>query len=698
MGQKSEANLLALLDSTEDMWGSVDLDFRVVVFNQNFERYIKSCFGVQVMVGMNPAELLPPERAAVWPLLYQRALAEGPYRVEHTLSDGRFFEIAFHPILVNETATGVAVYGRDITDRKRAEELLAISVEALRLSEERYRNVFQTSLDGITISRMSDGKYIDVNKAFLDAMGYKREEVIGRTSLELGIWADANDRKKLVDQVRENSYFRDENVRYQKQNGEILWSLTSTTIIEVEGVACLLCVIRDNSAARAAAEKIEDLAFYDPLTRLPNRQLLLERLRYALTSNSRDGRRCALLLLDLDNVRTLNDTLGHHMGDLLLQEVARRLTASVREIDLVARIGGDEFVVMLEDVSETTRHAEEQAETVGRKLLSALAHPFQLNGRECLCTCSIGITVTGDHPEEAIKILQQADIAMDQAKAAGRNTLRFFTPDLQAAVSARAALEEELRVAIRERQFELYFQPQVSRGQVVGTEALIRWNHPQRGIVAPGGFIPLAEETGLILELGSWVLETTCEQIAAWAREKETATLSVAVNISALQFRLPEFEQQVLDTLKRTGADPRNLKLELTESMLLDNVEEVIAKMIRLRAHDIGFSMDDFGTGYSSLTYLKRLPLDQLKIDRSFVKDLPNDTSSGAIAETIIPLGKAMGMPVIAEGVETEEQRVFLAQLGCHSFQGFLTSRPLPVDEFQSLLTALSKATEAYTD
>ncbi len=698
MGQKSEANLLALLDSTEDMWGSVDLDFRVVVFNQNFERYIKSCFGVQVMVGMNPAELLPPERAAVWPLLYQRALAEGPYRVEHTLSDGRFFEIAFHPILVNETATGVAVYGRDITDRKRAEELLAISVEALRLSEERYRNVFQTSLDGITISRMSDGKYIDVNKAFLDAMGYKREEVIGRTSLELGIWADANDRKKLVDQVRENSYFRDENVRYQKQNGEILWSLTSTTIIEVEGVACLLCVIRDNSAARAAAEKIEDLAFYDPLTRLPNRQLLLERLRYALTSNSRDGRRCALLLLDLDNVRTLNDTLGHHMGDLLLQEVARRLTASVREIDLVARIGGDEFVVMLEDVSETTRHAEEQAETVGRKLLSALAHPFQLNGRECLCTCSIGITVTGDHPEEAIKILQQADIAMDQAKAAGRNTLRFFTPDLQAAVSARAALEEELRVAIRERQFELYFQPQVSRGQVVGTEALIRWNHPQRGIVAPGGFIPLAEETGLILELGSWVLETTCEQIAAWAREKETATLSVAVNISALQFRLPEFEQQVLDTLKRTGADPRNLKLELTESMLLDNVEEVIAKMIRLRAHDIGFSMDDFGTGYSSLTYLKRLPLDQLKIDRSFVKDLPNDTSSGAIAETIISLGKAMGMPVIAEGVETEEQRVFLAQLGCHSFQGFLTSRPLPVDEFQSLLTALSKATEAYTD
>jgi diguanylate cyclase (GGDEF)-like protein/PAS domain S-box-containing protein len=698
MGKQAEANLLALIDGTDDMWGSVDLDFRVVVFNKNFERYIQCCFGVQVTAGMNPAEVLPPEKAAVWPLLYQRALTEGTYKVEHKLSDGRFFEITFYPIIFSGAATGVTVYGRDITALKRVEELLANSVEALRLSEERYRNVFQTSMDSITITRMSDGRYVDVNKSFLDIMGYERDEVIGRTSLELGIWVDVNDRKRIIDQVHQNSFFRDENVRFKKRNGELLWSLTSASIIEVEGVACLLCVVRDNSAALAANEKINDLAFFDPLTRLPNRQLLLDLLRLALIANDRSGRKCALLLLDLDNVRTLNDTLGHHMGDLLLQEVARRLTASVREIDLVARIGGDEFVVMLEELSETTHHAEEQAKVVGEKLLSALAQPFQLNGRECLCTCSIGITITGDHREEAVKILQQADIAMDQAKAAGRNTLRFFTPDLQAAVSARAVMEEELRVAIREKQFELYFQPQVSRGKVVGTEALIRWNHPRHGIVAPGSFIPLAEETGLILELGSWVLETACKQIAAWAKDKEMATLSVAVNISALQFRLPEFEQLVLDTLKRTGADPKNLKLELTESMLLDNVEEVIAKMIRLRTHEIGFSMDDFGTGYSSLAYLRRLPLDQLKIDRSFIKDLPNDASSGAIAETIISLGKAMGMPVIAEGVETEEQRIFLAKLGCHSFQGFLTSHPLPVDEFQSLLTAFGKAKEAYTD
>jgi diguanylate cyclase (GGDEF)-like protein len=394
----------------------------------------------------------------------------------------------------------------------------------------------------------------------------------------------------------------------------------------------------------------------------------------------------------------LNDTLGHQAGDQLLQEAAKRITASVRETDFVARIGGDEFLVMLEELGEAPDHAAKQAKTVGEKLLTALAQPYLLNGRECLSTSSIGITVFGDRREETTEVLQQADIAMDHAKAAGRNTLRFFSPALGAAVSARAALEEDLRQAIGSGQFLLYYQPQVIRGMVTGAEALIRWKHPSCGIVPPDRFIPLAEETGLILPIGDWVLETACEQIASWAREKETAHLSVAVNISARQFRQPEFEQKVLAALKRTGADPRNLKLELTESMLLDNIEEVIAKMTNLRSHEIGFSLDDFGTGYSSLSYLKRLPLDQLKIDRTFVRDILTDISSGAIAETIISLGRAMGMPVIAEGVETEEQRVFLARRGCHAFQGYLTSRPLPLDEFQSLLKALAKICIPYSD
>jgi EAL domain-containing protein (putative c-di-GMP-specific phosphodiesterase class I) len=308
----------------------------------------------------------------------------------------------------------------------------------------------------------------------------------------------------------------------------------------------------------------------------------------------------------------------------------------------------------------------------------------------------MGITILGEAREDASEALQQAEIALEQAKSAGRNMLRFFTPALRAAISERATLEEDLRQAIREKQFLLYYQPQVNRGQIFGAEALIRWNHPQRGILPPGVFISLAEETGLILDLGSWVLEEACDQIARWARKPETICLTVAVNISALQFRQPEFEQQVLDTLQRTGADPRNLKLELTESMLVDNIEEVVSKMTSLRSHEISFSLDDFGTSYSSLSYLKRLPLNQLKIDRSFVRDILTDACSGAIAQTIISLGGAMGLPVIAEGVETEEQRVYLARLGCHTFQGYLTSRPLPLKEFESLLDALKKTSVRY--
>lgn len=830
MNNHAEANLLALIDSTEDMWGSVDLDYRMVVFNKNFERYIQSCFGVTVTVGMNPAEILPPERAALWPRFYARALTEGAFRVEHALSNGHIFEISMHPILKEGKAAGVGVYGRDITDRKRAEERLDAANKALRSNEARYRTAFNTCLDGFAIVRIEDGQYLEINRAFLDSTGYERQEIMGQGSLELGLWADPEERERFLRILRKDAVCRNFEARFKRKNGQEFWGLISSSLIEVDGQLCqlaqirdaseakaaeecmaaaadalrvseeryrtafltsldgialthledgliievnpawcciygferdeavlhtsaelnlwadpddrrkmlealrgasvyhnmeihnqrkngekfwaemsaskvnldgipsILMVIRDNSAARAAEEKIEDLVFFDPLTRLPNRHQLLDRLRQALAASRHSGRKCALLLVDLDNLKQLNDNLGHSIGDMLLREIAKRLLANVRETDLVARLGGDEFAVLLDDLGETPSHAAEQAKTVGEKLLTALAQPFLIDTSECHSTSSIGITIFGDSREEANEVLRQADIAMEQAKRAGRNTLRFFSAALQAAVSARAALEDELRQAIRCKQFLLYYQPQVSRGMVVGSEALIRWKHPQRGILAPGGFIPLAEETGLILELGSWVLETACQQIAAWSRVKGMAHLAVAVNISALQFRQPEFVRQVQDTLKRTGADPRNLKLELTESMLVENIEEVIAKMASLRAQEIGFSLDDFGTGYSSLSYLKRLPLNQLKIDRSFVKDLPADASSGAIAESIISLGKAMGMPVIAEGVETEEQRVFLARLGCHAFQGYLTSRPLPIEEFELLLTALNKLSIPYAE
>jgi EAL domain-containing protein (putative c-di-GMP-specific phosphodiesterase class I) len=338
---------------------------------------------------------------------------------------------------------------------------------------------------------------------------------------------------------------------------------------------------------------------------------------------------------------------------------------------------------MLEDLNQTAEGAAKQAKACAETVLAAIAQPYLIGARECRITAGIGITIFGDGREGVDEVLQKADIAVDQVKAAGSNTVRFFSPALQTAVNARAAMEDELRHAIDADQFVLFYQPQVEGTHMIGSEALIRWNHPQRGLLLPGEFIALAEETGLILPLGDWVLETACNQIAAWAHQPEPVFVSVAVNISARQFHQPDFVEKVLAALSRSGAAPQNLELELTESMLADSIEEVIAKMTELRSHGLRFSLDDFGTGYSSLAYLKRLPLDQFKIDRTFVQDILVDASSGAIAQTIISLSRAMGLPVIAEGVETDEQRDFLARLGCHMFQGYLFSRPLALMDFE---------------
>jgi diguanylate cyclase (GGDEF)-like protein len=442
---------------------------------------------------------------------------------------------------------------------------------------------------------------------------------------------------------------------------------------------------------QAAHDEIRNLAFFDSLTGLPNRRLLLDRLQQTLAASFRNNRKRALLFVDLDDFKTLNDTLGHHIGDLLLQEVARRIVASIREADTVARWGGDEFVVLLQDLSELPEDAAAQAKIVAEKILATIHEPYLLDGRECRSSSSIGITVFGNRQDSTSEVLQQADIAMYQAKAAGRNTLHFFAPALQAAVNARAEMEEDLRQAIKANDFQLLYQAQVDRGILIGAEALVRWQHPKRGLLPPDDFIPLAEQTGLILALGDWVLEEACRQIATWATRKNTADLTVAVNISARQLLNPDFVKNVLRILERTGANPRSLKLELTESMFVDDLEDVVAKMTELKSRGLRFSLDDFGMGYSSLAYLRRLPLDQLKIDQEFVRDILVDTSSSAIAQSIISLSKAMGLSVIAEGVETEEQRDFLARIGCHSFQGFLVSAPVTPEEFESLLPTSAK-------
>jgi diguanylate cyclase (GGDEF)-like protein/PAS domain S-box-containing protein len=454
-----------------------------------------------------------------------------------------------------------------------------------------------------------------------------------------------------------------------------------------------IVLLRDITSAKAAEDAIQHLAFYDQLTGLANRRLLIDRLRQALATGARSGRQGALLFLDLDNFKSLNDTLGHDFGDLLLQQVAQRLRSCVREGDTVARFGGDEFVVMLEGLSAEATDAAEQAQAVCDKIFQVLNRPYDLGGREYHNSPSIGLTLFRQHDQAVEDLLKQADIAMYQAKKAGRNTARFFDPQMQGAVTDRALLEGELRKALDKRQLLLHYQVQVDdHGRPFGAEALIRWLHPERGLVSPGQFIPLAEESGLILPIGAWVLNTACAQLRAWARDAALCDLDLCLNISAKQFRQDDFVAQVEAAVREHGVEPRRLHLELTESMLLENIEETIAKMNELRKIGVRFSLDDFGTGYSSLQYLKRLPLDQLKIDQSFVRDLATDESDRVIVSTIIAMARSLGFDAIAEGVETDEQLQLLRKANCERFQGHLFGRPMPLEAFKASLARLAAA------
>jgi diguanylate cyclase (GGDEF)-like protein len=439
--------------------------------------------------------------------------------------------------------------------------------------------------------------------------------------------------------------------------------------------------------SKHAEEEIKHLAFFDQLTNLPNRQLLMDRLHQALASSGRSGRQCALLFIDMDNFKTLNDTLGHHIGDILLQKVAERLESCIREGDTVSRLGGDEFVVVLEDLSDQALEAAALTETVGEKILTILSQPYQLATHEFRSTSSIGVTLFNGHQQGIGELLKQADIAMYQAKKAGRNTLRFFDRKMQDAINAHAVLESEMHNALENRQFHLYYQIQVdSSNHPIGAEALIRWIHPERGLVPPLQFIPLAEETGLILPIGQWVLETACVQIKAWQQDARTRELVLAVNVSAKQFRQADFVAQVQATIQRHAVKPKRLKLELTESLLLEDIDDTISTMNALNEIGVQFSLDDFGTGYSSLQYLKLLPLDQLKIDQSFVRDLVTDSSDRAIVRTIIAMAQSLNLDVIAEGVETEEQRQLLLENGCTHYQGYLFGKPVPIEQFEALM------------
>lgn len=438
---------------------------------------------------------------------------------------------------------------------------------------------------------------------------------------------------------------------------------------------------------KEAEEKIHTLAYYDALTHLPNRRLLMDRLHRAASVSARNNHFDAVLFLDLDHFKTLNESKGYDVGNLLLLEVARRLESISRDGDTVARLGSDEFVIVLEALSIDQGVAAAQAEMVAGKIQAALSQPYRLNDLTHHITLSIGIVLFRGQQENVEDLLKHAEVAMYQAKTAGRNSIRFHDREMQAALETRAEMESELRQAIDLHQLRLYYQVQVdSLGRPLGAEALVRWAHPERGLVSPMHFIPLAEETGLILPMGLWILQTACAQLKAWQQNAQTRELSLAVNVSAKQFRQAEFVEQVQRVLLESGAKPSNLKLELTESILLENVDEIISKMRELKVLGVRFSLDDFGTGYSSLQYLKRLPLDQIKIDQSFVRDISQDANDAAIVQTIIAMSKALGLKVIAEGVETKVQQEFLEGHGCHAFQGYLFGKPVTIEQFEERL------------
>ncbi|WP_234640687.1 EAL domain-containing protein [Delftia tsuruhatensis] len=443
----------------------------------------------------------------------------------------------------------------------------------------------------------------------------------------------------------------------------------------------------DITDIRLATAEIESLAFYDPLTSLPNRRLLLDRLAQATVLAAREGWTGALLFLDLDQFKMLNDTLGHEVGDQLLQQVAHRLRSAVRSSDTVARLGGDEFVVMLCELSHEPAEAATLAQRIGEKILARLNQSYVLGAHMHRSACSIGATLFGRQPQSAAELLKQADIAMYQIKARNGSGLCFFDPQMQVEIHQRVRMEGDLRQALAQSQFELHYQPQFTlAGEVIGAEALLRWRHPERGLVPPGMFIAVAEESEIIVPLGMWVIRTACEQLAAWQKDGRLRHLQVAVNVSARQFRHQDFASQVIEQVRNAGIAPHLLKLELTESLVIENVQESIAKMKQLRSHGVCFSMDDFGTGHSSLTYLTQLPLNQLKIDQSFVRHLGMRHTDDVIVQTIIGMARNLNLDVIAEGVETLEQRALLAHYGCEYFQGYLFSPPVPILSFEQLL------------
>lgn len=571
---------------------------------------------------------------------------------------------------------------RDITKRQQAEA-------ALKVSEAKFSTAFHSSPNALIISERSTGRFIEVNEGFRRLYGYRPEEVIGRTSADLGIWPVAQ-RQKILELLERDGHVVNSEMIGHDRHGTPKYIELSVEPIALNDTDCLLLSARDISQLKAAHAQIHHLAYHDPLTNLPNRALLMDRLTQQTSLHKRHNLRGALLFLDLDHFKHINDSLGHPVGDAVLKMITARLEASTRQEDTVARLGGDEFVVLLTGLSgrraEVTRHVRQVAE----KLRTLLAEPMVFEGNRLQVTPSIGIALMPDHGDTPADLLKRADIALYRAKDAGRNAIQLFRTTMQEAASARMKLESELRLALQRNEFELQLQPQVNArsGAVIGAEVLLRWHQPDHGSRSPAQFINVLEESGLIVEVGNWVIKEACRIGASLLASDlvHADDFSLCINISPRQFRQSEFVERILEALKTTGLPHKMVTLEITEGIVIHNLDDTIAKMRRLCRHGVSFAMDDFGTGYSSLTYLKRLPVSLLKIDQSFVRDALVDPNDAEIIRAIVAMARSLELEVIAEGVEQQAQLDLLQLQGCDLYQGYLFSRPLPLAEFSELL------------
>jgi len=672
-----ESEVLEIMDSISDCCISLDSEFRLVYLND------AACseFSVEGSAALNetipdaiPGFFSPSALAKLRNAAGQASASE--FNAQNEKQDLWYF-LRCYP-----RPGGLSVYFRNITDSVLSHRGLEEANDRMREQSE----LLDNAQDAIFVQDM-DHRILYWNKGAERLFGWTAEEAMGRLIEEVFLYI-FSEAEEITASIAEHGDWTGE-LRKCHKNGRVLTVESRCTLLRGEDgqPRSILAINTDITDRKVAEARNHQLAFYDALTGLPNRVLLRDRLEKTLAATMDGEKMGALLLLDLDDFKTLNDTSGHDVGDLLLQAVALRLTSSVRKTDFTARLGSDEFMVILEGLSADAEKAAVEAKAVGDLLLMACQQHYLLGSYEYDGTVSIGVTLFKRQKDAADDMLKRADLAMYRAKARGRNTVCFFDPAMETSAASRAALLADLNKAMQNRDFELYYQPQMdSGGRVTGAEALIRWRHAERGMVPPGEFIPLAESAGLIVELGLWVLEAACAQLAKWARQPETEGLTLAVNVSIRQFLDSHFVHLVEETLRESGANPHRLKLEITESLILEKATDTIAKMTALKAHGIGFSMDDFGTGYSSLSQLRQLPLDQLKIDQSFIRDVLNCEKDAAIVSTIIALGRSLNLSVIAEGVETEGQRNFLENEGCHVYQGYLFSKALPASQFEEFV------------